>query len=66
MKTVAYLKTFLDRQNVREQRQAILEFAQREEITLSCFIEMSASSTSGKRIGARFVNWLYSVQVIGA
>jgi hypothetical protein len=35
MKTVAYLKTFLDRQDVREQRQAILEFAQREEITLS-------------------------------
>jgi DNA invertase Pin-like site-specific DNA recombinase len=50
MKTVAYLKTSLDRQEIQEQKRVILEFAQREGITVSRFIEMSASSTKGKRI----------------
>ncbi len=33
MKTVAYLKTALDRQEVQEQKLAILEFAHTEGIT---------------------------------
>jgi len=44
MKTVAYFKTSRDRQEVREQRQTIVEFAQREGIALSQFIEMPAFS----------------------
>lgn len=42
MKTVAYFKTSSDRHEVREQRQTIVEFAQREGIALSQFIEMPA------------------------
>ena len=42
MKAIAYFKTSKDRQEIREQRQAIVEFAQREGITLSRFIEMPA------------------------
>jgi len=49
MKTVAYFKTSKDRQEIREQRQTIVEFAQRERITLSRFIEMPAF-TGEKRI----------------
>jgi len=45
MKTVAYLKTSLDRQEIQGQKQVILEFAQREKITVSRFIEMPVSST---------------------
>ena len=44
MKTVAYFKTSRDRQEVREQRLTIVEFAQREGIALSQFIEMPAFS----------------------
>jgi len=54
MKTVAYLKSSLDRHEIREQKQAILGFAQREDITISRFIEMPASSTKGKRIDQLF------------
>jgi DNA invertase Pin-like site-specific DNA recombinase len=54
MKTVAYLKTSLDRQEVQEQKQVILEFAHREGITVSRFIEMPASSTREKRIDQLF------------
>jgi DNA invertase Pin-like site-specific DNA recombinase len=54
MKTVAYLKTSLDRREIQEQKQTILEFAQREDITVSRFIEMPASSTGGKRIDQLF------------
>jgi DNA invertase Pin-like site-specific DNA recombinase len=54
MRTVAYLKTSLDRREIQEQKQAILEFAQREEITVSRFIEMPASATRGKRIDQLF------------
>ena len=54
MKTVAYLKTSLDRQEVRVQRQAILEFAQREDITVSRFVEMPASAAKEKRIDQLF------------
>ena len=49
MKAIAYFKTSRDRQEIREQRQTIVEFAQREGITLSRFIEMPAS-TGEKRI----------------
>jgi len=42
MKTVAYFKTSKDRHEVREQRQTIVEFVQREGIALSQFIEMPA------------------------
>jgi len=54
MKTVAYLKTSLDRQEIQEQKQEILEFAQRAEITISRFIEMPVSATRGKRIDQLF------------
>jgi len=54
MKTFAYFKTSIDRQEVREQRQAIVEFAQREGIIISRFIEMPASTARGKRIDQLF------------
>jgi DNA invertase Pin-like site-specific DNA recombinase len=54
MKTVAYFKTSMDRQEVREQRQTVVEFAEREGITISRFIEMPASATRGKRIDQLF------------
>ena len=50
MKTIAYFKTSTDRREVREQRRAVVEFAEKEGITISRFIEMSASATRGKRI----------------
>jgi len=54
MKTVAYFKTSIDRQEVKEQRQAIVEFAQREGIIISRFIEMPAFTARGKRIDQLF------------
>ncbi len=54
MKAVAYLKTTLDRQEVQEQKLAILEFAHREGITVSRLIEMPASAAIGKRIEQLF------------
>ena len=54
MKTIAYFKTSMDRQEVREQRQAVVEFAEREGITISRFIEMPTSATKGKRIDQLF------------
>jgi DNA invertase Pin-like site-specific DNA recombinase len=54
MKTVAYLKTTLDRQEVQEQKLAILEFAHTEGITVSRLIEMPASAAIGKRIDQLF------------
>jgi DNA invertase Pin-like site-specific DNA recombinase len=54
MKTVAYLKTALDRQEVQEQKLAILEFAHTEGITISRLIEMPASAAIGKRIDQLF------------
>jgi len=42
MKTIGYFKTSRDRHEVREQRQTIVEFAQREGIALSQFIETPA------------------------
>ena len=54
MKTVAYLKTSMDRQEVRVQRQAILEFTHREDIIVSRFVEMPASSAKEKRIDQLF------------
>jgi DNA invertase Pin-like site-specific DNA recombinase len=54
MKTVAYFKTSIDRQEVREQRQTVVEFAEREGITISRFIEMPISATRGKRIDQLF------------
>ena len=54
MKTVAYLKTSLDRREIQEQKLAILKFSQREEITVSRFIEMPAAANSRKRIDQLF------------
>ena len=54
MKTVAYLKTSLDRQEVQEQKRVILEFAHREGITVSRLIEMPTSAAIGKRIEQLF------------
>ena len=54
MKTVAYLKTSLDRREIQEQKQVILKFAQREDITVSRFIEMTSSATGRKRIDQLF------------
>ena len=54
MKTVAYLKTSLDRQEVQEQKRVILEFAHSEGITVSRLIEMPASAAIGKRIEQLF------------
>ena len=54
MKTVAYLKTSLDRQDVQEQKLAILEFAHTEGITVSRLIEMPASAAIRKRIEQLF------------
>lgn len=48
MKTVGYLKTSMDRQDIRGQ--SILEFAEREGIAVSRFIEMPATVTKKKRI----------------
>ena len=44
MKTVAYLKASENELDIQEQKQAILDFAVREKITLSRFIEIFASS----------------------
>ena len=54
MKAVAYLKTTLDRQEVQEQKLAILEFAHTEGITVSRLIEMPASAAIAKRIEQLF------------
>ena len=54
MKTVAYLKTSLGGREIQEQKQVILEFAQREDITVSRFIEMPSSATGRKRIDQLF------------
>ncbi len=54
MKAVAYLKTTLDRQEVQEQKMAILEFAHTEGITISRLIEMPASAAIAKRIDQLF------------
>ncbi len=54
MKIVAYLKTSMDRQEVQEQKLAILEFAHTEGITVSRLIEMPASAAIGKRIDQLF------------
>ena len=54
MKTVAYLKTSLDRREIHEQKQVILEFSQKERITVSRFIEMPSSATGRKRIDQLF------------
>ena len=54
MKAVAYLKTSQDRQEVQEQKLAILEFAHREGITISRLIEMPAAPAIGKRIEQLF------------
>ena len=54
MKTVAYLKTSLDRQEVQEQKRVILEFAHSEGITVSRLIEMPASAAIEKRIEQLF------------
>ena len=44
MKTIAYLRVSKDSQDVKNQRRAILEFAQQEKLEISEFIELSVSS----------------------
>ena len=44
MKTIAYLRVSKDSQDVRNQRLAILEFAQQEKLEISEFMELSMSS----------------------
>jgi DNA invertase Pin-like site-specific DNA recombinase len=46
---VGYLKTSKNTQEMQEQKQAILDFAQREKITLSRFIEIFPSSQKGAK-----------------
>jgi len=46
MKTVAYLKASKDRQDI--QKQEILEFAKKEQISISRFIEVPVSSKTTK------------------
>ena len=56
MKTVAYLLTSFDRAEIRKQKQAILEFAVSEQLTISRFIEIPISSplpTKGTEISKR-------------
>ena len=44
MKTIAYLRVSRDSQDVKNQRLAILEFAQQEKLEISEFMELSVSS----------------------
>ncbi len=44
MKTIAYLRVSKDSQDVKNQRLAILEFAQQEKLEMSEFMELSESS----------------------
>jgi DNA invertase Pin-like site-specific DNA recombinase len=44
MKTIAYLRVSKDSQDVRNQRLAMLEFAQQEKLEISEFMELSMSS----------------------
>jgi len=48
MKTVAYLKTSKDKRDIRKQKQVILEFAHKEKIFVSRFIEFPISSKTTK------------------
>lgn len=48
MKTVAYLKASKDKQDRRKQKQGILEFAEKEKIFVSRFIEFPISSKTTK------------------
>ena len=44
MKTLAYLRVSKDTQDVRNQKLAILEFAQQEQIPVDQFVEITVSS----------------------
>lgn len=44
MKTIAYLRVSKDTQDVKNQKLAILEYAQKEKIEIYIFIELSISS----------------------
>lgn len=48
MRIWAYLKASKDRQDIREQKQVILEFAEKEKISVSRFIEFPISSATTK------------------
>lgn len=53
MKTIAYMKADPDIEEIREQKKAILEFAKREQMPISRFIEVSISCvevTKAKKI----------------
>lgn len=55
MKTVAYLKASKDRQDIRKQKQEILSFAAKEQISISRFIEIPISSKTTKE--NRYTPW---------
>ncbi len=49
MKTVAYLRVSKDTQDVKNQKLAILEFAQKEQITVDHFVEITVSSRKSQK-----------------
>ena len=58
MKTLAYLRVSKDTQDVKNQKLAIFEFAQREKIEVNHFIELSASSRKSTKKLLFFKNLL--------
>lgn len=53
MKVVAYIKASQERAEVRKQRQVILEFAQREQLSISRFIEIPIAAINNKNPNKR-------------
>ena len=49
MKTLAYLRVSKDTQDVRNQKLAILEFAQKEKISVDHFVEITVSARKSQR-----------------
>lgn len=48
-KTVAYLRAFRDKQDVKNQRHEILEYTNRQALTIHEFIEVTVSSSKSSR-----------------
>jgi len=63
MKTIAYVRVSKDSQDVRNQRLAILEFAQQEKLEISAFMELSMSSRRSPK--ARQIDLLMAQLVSG-
>ena len=53
MKVVAYIKASQDRAEIRKQRQVILEFARREQLSISRFIEIPIAAINNKNSNKR-------------